>query len=119
MITQASSEHSICIGVKLEDADLSKKLIDENNISEIILDIKKDKNYKFIKCDISNKKILNILNKYKPSCIFNLAAETHVDRSIDSPKNFIKSNITGVFSLLQVCKFYAKKNKKFITFFKK
>ena len=39
------------------------------------------KNYKFIKCDISDKKILNILDKYKPSCIVNLAAETHVDRS--------------------------------------
>ena len=35
MITQASSEHSICIGVKLEDADLAKKLIDENFAFEI------------------------------------------------------------------------------------
>ena len=62
------------------------------------------KNYKFIKCDISNKKILNILNKYKPSCIFNLAAETHVDRSIDNPDNFIKSNIVGVYNLLECFK---------------
>ena len=37
MITQASSEHSICIGVKLEDADLAKKLIDENFAFEINL----------------------------------------------------------------------------------
>ena len=54
--------------------------------------ISKNKNYKFIKCDISNKKVKNILFKYKPVCIFNLAAETHVDRSIDNPQNFIKSN---------------------------
>ena len=69
------------------------------------------KNYKFIKCDISNKKVLNILNKYKPSCIFNLAAETHVDRSIDNPDNFIKSNIVGVYNLLECFKNFSKRNK--------
>ncbi len=69
------------------------------------------KNYKFIKCDISDKKILNILNKYKPICIFNLAAETHVDRSIDNPDNFIKSNIVGVYNLLECFKNFSKKNK--------
>ena len=77
-------------------------------------DFKVSKNYKFIKCDINNQsKISKVLNKYKPVCIFNLAAETHVDRSIDNAKHFISSNITGVFSLLQVCKNYTKKNKKF------
>ena len=77
-------------------------------------DFKDNKNYKFIKCDINNQsKITKILNKYKPVCVFNLAAETHVDRSIDNAKHFISSNITGVFSLLQVCKNYTKKNKKF------
>ena len=69
------------------------------------------KNYKFIKCDISDKKILNILNKYKPSCIFNLAAETHVDRSIDNPDTFIKSNIVGVYNLLECFKIFSKRNK--------
>ena len=69
------------------------------------------KNYKFIKCDISDKKILNILDKYKPSCIFNLAAETHVDRSIDNPDNFIKSNIVGVYNLLECFKNFSKRNK--------
>ena len=58
---------------------------------------KHSKNYKFIKCDISNKNIKDIFFKYKPSAIFNLAAETHVDRSIDDPGDFIKSNINGVY----------------------
>ena len=49
--------------------------------------------------------------EHKPDCIFNLAAETHVDRSIDSPKNFINSNILGVFNLLEVFKEYSKYNK--------
>ena len=76
-------------------------------------DIKKDKNYKFIKCDINNKnKFYNILKKYKPKAIFNLAAETHVDRSIDSVNPFIESNIVGVFNLLEAFKSYLKKNKR-------
>ena len=58
------------------------------------------KNYKFIKCDIKDKKIKKILFKYKPVGIFNLAAETHVDRSIDNPESFIQSNINGVYNLL-------------------
>ena len=75
--------------------------------------INKNKNYKFIKSDINDKKkITEILRKYKPQCIFNLAAETHVDRSIDSPKEFIKSNINGVFNLLETFKNYCLKNKK-------
>ena len=69
------------------------------------------KNYKFIKCNINNKKkIFNILSKYKPAAIFNLAAETHVDRSIDNPKAFIDSNILGVFNLLEAFRKFHKKN---------
>ena len=72
----------------------------------------KHKNYKFIKCDINNKKILQILQKYKPSCLFNLAAETHVDRSIDDPRSFINSNINGVYNLLECFKKFHLKYKK-------
>ena len=72
----------------------------------------KNKNYKFIKCDINNKRISSILNKYKPVCIFNLAAETHVDRSIDDAKSFIYSNILGVYNILECFKKYSQKNKK-------
>jgi len=67
-------------------------------------DFKKLKNYRFIKCDIKDKKISQILLKYKPSCVFNLAAETHVDRSIDNPHSFIQSNIVGVYNLLECFK---------------
>jgi dTDP-glucose 4,6-dehydratase len=70
------------------------------------------KNYKFYKIDINNKIFIkNILKKYNPSIIFNLAAETHVDRSIDEPKQFIESNILGVFNLLESIKNYKKKIK--------
>jgi dTDP-glucose 4,6-dehydratase len=60
------------------------------------------KNYKFYKQDINNKNFLKkILKTYKPSIIFNLAAETHVDRSIENPNNFINTNILGVFNILE------------------
>ena len=74
-----------------------------------VKDFKKSKKYKFIKCDIGDKRIKKILFKYKPDGIFNLAAETHVDRSIDKPETFIKSNVLGVFNLLECFKEYSKK----------
>ena len=68
------------------------------------------RNYKLIKIDILKKKeIIKIIKRYKPSAIFNLAAETHVDRSIDGPDNFIRTNINGTFSLLESLRFLQKK----------
>ena len=76
-------------------------------------EISKNKNYRFFKQNINNKReILKILNQFKPIGIFNLAAETHVDRSIDNPRNFIKTNIVGVYNLLETINKYLKKNKK-------
>ena len=74
--------------------------------------LNKNKNYVFFKLDINNKnKILKILKKYRPEGIFNLAAETHVDRSIESPYNFIHSNILGTYNLLEAIRKYKKKIK--------
>ena len=73
----------------------------------------KNSNYRFIKCDLNNKnKLSKIIFKYRPVGIFNLAAETHVDRSIDGPETFINSNILGVFNLLEIFRKYSKTNKK-------
>ncbi len=78
-------------------------------------EFKNSKKYKLIKLDIGNKKIEKIFLKYKPLGIFNLAAETHVDRSIDNPESFIHSNIVGVYNLLECFKNFSKNNKsKFI-----
>ena len=67
------------------------------------------KNYKLIRLDINNKKkLIQIIKKNKPKAIFNLAAETHVDRSIDGPKSFIKSNINGTFEILEALRFLQK-----------
>ena len=76
--------------------------------------IKKKINYKFYKFDICNKKMFGmILRKYRPNVLFNLAAETHVDRSINNPQDFMRSNIMGVFNILECIKKYIKIQKNF------
>ena len=109
-------------GLGFIGSNLIDILIDKNyfviNIDKVtyssnfynVKEYKNSKNYKFIRSDIKNKKIKKILFKYKPLGIFNLAAETHVDRSIDNPDNFIQSNILGTFNLLECFKEYSKKN---------
>jgi dTDP-glucose 4,6-dehydratase len=58
--------------------------------------------YALATIDICNGPNLRLLfEKYKPDAIINLAAESHVDRSIDSPAEFIQTNIVGTFSLLE------------------
>ena len=68
--------------------------------------------YKHYRIDINNKKkILEIIKKNSPKAIFNLAAETHVDRSIDGPKAFIDTNINGTFNLLEAIRNLKKRKK--------
>ena len=62
-------------------------------------DFKNNKSYSFFKIDINNKKkITSILEKYKPDGIFNLAAETHVDRSIVILSVFQNTMTRRIFS---------------------
>ena len=106
------------IGSNLIDLLLKKKFkvinIDKATYSSNLYNTKEFKNfnnYKYIKCDINDKKLKKIIFRFKPNCIFNLAAETHGDRSIDNPKSFIQSNIVGVYNILEIFKEYSKKYK--------
>ena len=64
-------------------------------------------NYKFEKLDICDfESIKKILKKYKIEYVINLAAESHVDKSIIDPFSFAKTNVMGTLSLLQACKNY-------------
>ena len=74
-----------------------------------VREFQKSRNYKFIKLDIKSKRLAKIILKCKPLGIFNLAAETHVDRSIDNPDSFINSNIVGVYNLLECFKEFSKR----------
>ena len=106
------------IGSNLINLLINKKYfvvnIDKNKYSNgsYLLKNTKKKNYKFFKLDIKNKNIFKILNRYKPNAIFNLAAETHVDRSIENPEDFINSNILGTFNILEQIRKYRKKYNK-------
>ena len=88
--------------------------IDMNKYSKnsYLLNNIKNKKYRFYKLDIVSKELFSIFRKYKPDAIFNLAAETHVDRSIETPKDFINSNILGTFNVLEQLRKYKKKYKK-------
>ena len=86
-----SNKHNFVINVdKLSYASNEKAIETDNN-----------ENYILIKKNINDEaEIEKILEKYQPEFILNFAAESHVDRSIDSPSEFIKSNILGTFNLL-------------------
>ena len=88
--------------------------IDKNKYSKrsYLLKNLDKKKYKFYKLDINSKKIFDILKRNKPEAIFNLAAETHVDRSIEKPRDFVDSNILGTFNILEQMRKYKKKFKK-------
>lgn len=61
----------------------------------------------FVKADISDRDTIeSVFNNYQPTAVVNLAAETHVDRSIDDPRPFIDSNIVGTYQLLEVSRQY-------------
>ena len=60
---------------------------------------------------LTTKKNHKSFFKFKPDGIFNLAADTHVDRSIDNSFNFIKNNILGIYNLLEALRLYKKKIK--------
>ena len=71
------------------------KLINENSSIS-------SNQYKFLNIDLSSKpETEKAIKEARPNLIMHLAAESHVDRSIDGPEEFIKSNIVGTFNLLE------------------
>ena len=79
---------------------------DLNNLESI----SENKEYFFIKGSIEDQNLIEqILEKYNPRAVINFAAETHVDRSIENPEIFMKTNIFGTFHLLNASlKFWKK-----------
>lgn len=72
---------------------------------ENLKDIEKLPNYQFIKADITDEDlIIDIFKKHRPDGVIHLAAESHVDRSITSPLEFVKTNVLGTVNLLNAAK---------------
>lgn len=64
-------------------------------------------NYRFYQGDIGDRDLLNnLLKQYQPKAVINFAAESHVDRSIRGPSEFIQTNIVGTFNLLESVRAY-------------
>ena len=74
---------------------------------ENLKDIEAKDNYTFVKCDICDvKKVIEVFEEYKINSVIHLAAESHVDRSIEDPFSFAQTNVMGTLSLLQTAKEY-------------
>jgi len=72
---------------------------------ENLRDIENKDNYKFVKSDICNlKKVSQVFEEYNIDSVIHLAAESHVDRSIEDPFSFAQTNVMGTLSLLQAAK---------------
>ena len=72
---------------------------------ENLRDIENEPNYTFVKGDIVDSELLQTLfDKYKFTAVLHCAAESHVDRSITDPLSFVRTNVIGTVSLLQVSK---------------
>ena len=66
-----------------------------------------DDKFRFVKLDICDRKgIYELFEEEKPDIVVNFAAESHVDRSIDSPEDFLQTNITGTSVLMDACREY-------------
>ncbi|MEO9574405.1 MAG: dTDP-glucose 4,6-dehydratase [Tateyamaria sp.] len=74
---------------------------------ENVAPVSDDPNYTFVEADIRDRAALDaILNTHQPDAIMHLAAESHVDRSIDGPGTFIDTNVMGTFHLLEATRSY-------------
>ena len=63
--------------------------------------------YRFVEGDICDRALLDqVLGDHRPEAVMHLAAESHVDRSIDGPGAFIETNITGTYTLLEAARCY-------------
>ena len=72
-----------------------------------LVSVAESNNYYFEHIDLrERKKIDQVLEKFQPDSIIHLAAESHVDRSIDDASNFITTNINGTFNLLESSRNY-------------
>ena len=82
------------------------KLTYAGNLSTLD-EVTQSERYGFLQADIGDAPVMEqAFNSFQPDAVMNLAAESHVDRSIDAPADFIETNIVGTYTLLQVARQY-------------
>jgi dTDP-glucose 4,6-dehydratase len=93
---QASDDHIVNVD----------KLTYAGNL-ESLAEVEKNPRYAFEKADIGDReKMRAVFRQHQPDAVMHLAAESHVDRSIDGPGDFIQTNIVGTYALLEVARAY-------------
>ncbi len=110
-------------GIGFIGSNLTRYLLQRDNYEILVLDnltyaanidllshFQKHQNFNFLKTDICNSKNLQkAFKEFQPESVMHLAAESHVDRSISQPLEFINTNVIGTFQLLQnTLEFYKK-----------
>jgi dTDP-glucose 4,6-dehydratase len=99
---------------------LVRMLIDETSVNVVNVDkltyagnlaslamVEGDPRYRFVRADICDGQAMTeLFRQTKPDVVMHLAAESHVDRSIDGPSDFIETNIVGTYTLLEVARAY-------------
>ena len=102
--------HLVHLLIKKKHIVLNIDKLSKFSVDESLDDLKKNKNYNFKKIDLQNfGELSTAINNFKPNIIYNLAAESHVDRSITHPINFVKSNINSTINLLEAANKYLDK----------
>lgn len=96
MVNTYPDDHIICVDALTYAGNL-----------ETLEPIRDKKNFTFVKADIADRNaIYDIFEKYNPDVVINFAAESHVDRSIENPEIFLRTNVIGTAVLMDACRKY-------------
>lgn len=96
MVAKYPEDHIICVDALTYAGNL-----------ETLEPVKDKSNFSFVKADIADRQaIYKIFEQYKPDIVINFAAESHVDRSIENPEVFLRTNIMGTAVLMDACRKY-------------
>jgi dTDP-glucose 4,6-dehydratase len=92
--------------------DTTDSVVNVDNLTyagnlESVIPVSESDRYHFVHADICDAaKMAEVFEQYQPSAVMHLAAESHVDRSIDGPADFMQTNIMGTFTLLEAARAY-------------
>lgn len=96
MVNTYPDDHIICVDALTYAGNL-----------ETLEPVRDKKNFSFVKADIADRNaIYDIFEKYNPDVVINFAAESHVDRSIENPEIFLRTNVIGTAVLMDTCRKY-------------
>ena len=80
------------------------KLTYAGNLANLA-DVAADRRFTFVRADIADREaVAAVFREHRPSAVINFAAESHVDRSIDDPADFVRTNVVGAFELLEAAR---------------